>query len=338
MTSAPPRPPRVFEGDDPSLIVVEEPSAPSQAADRDATDPEAIAGPAERPPRRGIAWGSILASAMAGLVAIALTGWIVDFVSHAILRGDWIGQIALALIAVALLATLAIVVRETAAIMRLNRLARMRAEIGMAIELADVRRERAALRELVATIDGRADLKWSLARFREHERDVADPGDLARLADREILAPLDQRARRAVLASAKRVSVLTALSPVALIAVLFVLAENVRMLRAVATLYGGRPGLMSALKLGRMVVTHLVATGGLALTDDLLGQVLGHDLIRRLSRRLGEGAFNGAMTARVGTAAIHVTRPLPFLEAPPVRARDFIVELFRRAPATRPQA
>jgi putative membrane protein len=120
-----------------------------------------------------------------------------------------------------------------------------------------------------------------------------------------------------------------------LIAVLFVLAENLRMLRAIATLYGGRPGLMAALRLGRMVVTHLVATGGLALTDDLLGQVLGHDLIRRLSRRLGEGALNGAMTARVGTAAILVMRPLPFLETPPVRVRDFLVEIFRRFPDAR---
>src|SRR5262249_53574914 len=154
--------------------------------------------------------------------------------------------------------------------------------------------------------------------------DVADPGDLAKLADREVFEPLDRRAKRAVLASAKRVSVVTTLSPMAPIAVLFVLAENVRMLRAVATLYGGRPGLMAALRLARMVVTHLVATGGIALTDDLLGQVLGHDIIRRLSRRLGEGAFNGAMTARVGAAAIQVLRPLPFLEAPPVRVRDFL--------------
>ena len=62
-----------------------------------------------------------------------------------------------------------------------------------------------------------------------------------------------------------------------------------------------------------MVFTHIVATGGVAMTDDLLGQFLGQDLLRRLSRRLGEGAFNGALTARIGMAAIDVIRPLPFL-------------------------
>ncbi len=46
-----------------------------------------------------------------------------------------------------------------------------------------------------------------------------------------------------------------------------------------------------------MVVTRIVATGGVAMTDDLLGQFLGQDLLRRLSRRLGEGVFNGALTA-----------------------------------------
>ena len=71
-----------------------------------------------------------------------------------------------------------------------------------------------------------------------------------------------------------------------------------------------------------MVLAHIIATGGIALTDDLLGQFLGQDLLRRLSRRLGEGAFNGALTARMGVAAIEVIRPLPFLAAkPPTRAR-----------------
>ena len=158
-----------------------------------------------------------------------------------------------------------------------------------------------------------------------------------RLADRELLVPLDVMARRAVLASAKRVSVVTAMSPMVWPAMLFVIFENLRMLKGLAGLYGGRPGAVGAMRLARMVMTHIVATGGLAMTDDLLGQFLGQDLLRRLSRRLGEGAFNGALTARIGTAAIEVTRPLPFLDAEPVRVRDLLAELFRKgAPASQP--
>jgi hypothetical protein len=86
----------------------------------------------------------------------------------------------------------------------------------------------------------------------------------------------------------------------------FVLVENVRMFRSIAGLYGGRPGVLGALRLGRLVVGHLIATGGIAMTDDLLGQFVGQDVLRRLSRRLGEGAFNGALTARLGVVAVEL--------------------------------
>jgi putative membrane protein len=166
--------------------------------------------------------------------------------------------------------------------------------------------------------------------LQEHAGDVRDPGELLRLADRELMAPLDAAARRLVLKSAKRVLVVTAMSPMVWVAMLYVMVENVRMLKALATVYGGRPGALGALKLGSLVIGHIVATGGLAMTDDLVGQFLGQDLMRRLSRRLGEGAFNGALTARIGTAAIDVTRPMPFLDADPIRVRDLLPELLRR--------
>ena len=60
-------------------------------------------------------------------------------------------------------------------------------------------------------------------------------------------------------------------------------------------------------------------------------QFVGQDVLRRLSRRLGEGAFNGALTARVGVAGITLVRPLPFIEAKPPRVRDILGEVLRRS-------
>jgi putative membrane protein len=111
-----------------------------------------------------------------------------------------------------------------------------------------------------------------------------------------------------------------------LIAVTYVLIENLHLLRTLATLYGARPGSIGVVRLARMVFVHIVATGGVAMTDDLLGQFLGQDLLRRLSRRLGEGAFNGALTARIGVTAIDVIRPLPFLATRPPRVRNILAE------------
>jgi CRP-like cAMP-binding protein len=65
-------------------------------------------------------------------------------------------------------------------------------------------------------------------------------------------------------------------------------------------------------RLTRAVLSHLVATGAVAVGDDLLGSVGGGHLLSKVSRRFGEGIVNGALTARVGIAAIEVCRPLPF--------------------------
>ena len=46
-------------------------------------------------------------------------------------------------------------------------------------------------------------------------------------------------------------------------------------------------------------------------------------------RHLGEGAFKGALTARIGIAAIEVIRPLPFLAARRPRVREVLGEVLK---------
>jgi putative membrane protein len=166
-----------------------------------------------------------------------------------------------------------------------------------------------------------------MSRLAEHEGDIMNSSELLCLAERTLVAPLDPVARGIVAASAKRVTVVTAVSPGALIDMLFVAGENLRMLRRLATLYGARPGTLSLLKLARMVVTHIVLTGGIALGDDVIQQLVGHGLTAKLSARLGEGLFNGALTTRIGLAAIDVCRPLPYLEAPRPKFRELVAEV-----------
>jgi putative membrane protein len=329
------RAPRVFAPDDPKIVL-----PPAEPDSDDAGGPAASTADAQTrgglsgaDVQRGIGWGGLLVSAMAGLAGLAASVSFAHFVSAALERQDWVGWTALGLLSVACVAAFVIVMREVIGLLRLRRLTRLRRDVEKAVAARDRGLERSSVRRLRALFRGRGDVKWALARVRDHEGDVRDPGELLKLADREILVPLDVAARRSILKSAKRVSVVTAISPVIWIAMIFVAVENLRLLRALAGLYGGRPGTIGALRLARMVVAHIIATGGLALTDDLLGQFLGQDLLRRLSRRLGEGAFNGALTARIGAAAVEVTRPLPYLDAEPVRARDILPELFRRRSA-----
>ena len=75
------------------------------------------------------------------------------------------------------------------------------------------------------------------------------------------------------------------------------------------------------------VLTHLVATGAVAVGDDLISTVAGGGLLSRVSRRFGEGVVNGALTARVGIAAMEVCRPVPFSAA----RRPSVSSLVQRA-------
>ncbi|MEO0999642.1 MAG: TIGR01620 family protein, partial [Pseudomonadota bacterium] len=128
-------------------------------------------------------------------------------------------------------------------------------------------------------------------------------------------------------AAARAVATATALIPLALADVAAALIANLRMIRRVAEIYGGRAGTLGSWRLLRAVAAHLLATGAVAMGDDLIESVAGGGIVSTLSRRFGEGVVNGALTARVGVAAIEVCRPMPFVAA----ERPAVTSLTRRA-------
>jgi putative membrane protein len=333
MTSQPLRGPQIFEPDDPTLVVSREPMQtvlPFDAFDAEVQTaaPAATASVPPPVPIASMGWGTVLLSSLISLLLLAIGVWCANFVSTALARQDAIGWTATALVALAALATTILIGREIVGFLRLAHIGRLRNDADRALvrrdrdlEVATVRR----VRSLTATMRRR---RWDVARFREHERHMREPGQLFRLADRVLLAGADKEARRIVYESARRVAAISALIPFAGVVVLLVLRENVRMTRRLAGVYGARPGPAGGLRLLWRTLTYIAATGLLALTDDLTGQFLGQDILRRMSRRLGEASFNAALTARLGAAAVAVCRPLPFLEAPPIRARDVLPELF----------
>ena len=344
MSSEPPTPPdarrgpRVFKADDPALVVTAiEPDPPPRPKPQAATAPDEAADE-PRPGLRGSAgamfetgfrWGVLLVSALTGAAMLAAGLWFARFVSVGLERDDWIGLTIRGLLAVAGVAALVLLVRELVGWRRLSRLGRLRAQVDEAIAAKSAIGERKAADRIVALYRGRPELAWSLARVKAHRSDVHDPAALLTLVERDLIAGLDGLARRQITTASKRVATVTALSPLASIALAFVVFEVIRLLRRLATIYGGRPGFAGALRLARSVIGHLIAAGGLALTDDLLGQFIGQDVLRRLSKRLGEGAFNGALVARIGVATIAEVRPMPFLEAEPLRIRDILGEVIR---------
>lgn len=276
---------------------------------------------------RGLRWGSIFLGALGGLIGLLLSLWLYDYVLALIARDDWIGWVAVVLLGLVVVALLMMVLRELVGLFRLGRLGKIRHEADSAARQDDKPMAVDVTRRLKRFYSGREDLAWGMQRLAEHERDIMNAEELLRLGERTLVAPLDPVARSIVASSAKRVSVVTAISPNAIVDMMFVAAQNLRMLRKLATLYGARPGFFSLMKLARMVVTHIVLTGGIALGDDVIQQLVGHGLTARLSRKLGEGVFNGALTTRIGIATIDVCRPLPYLEQKRPRFRELVAEV-----------
>ncbi len=300
----------------------EEPLPAERRADALASGGAARAG-------RGLRWGSLLLAGLTGLAGLGLSLWLGTLVEDLFARQDWIGWLALALIGLVVFAAVMLVLRELWALMRLSRLGRLRQQAARAIAHDDKEAAAEVGGRLRSLYSHRPELDWGRARLAEHEADIMDAAERLTLAERELMRPLDVKARALVADTAKRVSVLTAVSPFALIDVAFVAQQNLTMLRRLAGLYGARPGTIGLMRLARMVVSHLVLTGGIAIGDDVLHQLIGHGVTAKLSARLGEGMVNGALTARIGIATIDVCRPLPFIEAERPRIRDIVAKLAR---------
>ena len=103
-----------------------------------------------------------------------------------------------------------------------------------------------------------------------------------------------------------------------------------RLVRRIAEIYGGRPGLLGLVKLARSIGAHIAITGGMAVGDSLLQQLVGHGIASRISARMGEGVLNGLLTARVGLSALAVCRPMPFSVDKPPGVSDVAPFLFSK--------
>jgi putative membrane protein len=264
--------------------------------------------------KRGIGWATVLGSALSGLALLAVGLWVERTVSDLLRLYPALGWLALACALVALLALLVILGRMVRDILHERRIEALRARADAALQGGTVETAAAIARELLVlystrpqTAEGRAALYAALP-------DLFAPRDVFSVAERTLMLPLDDAAKAEIGKAARQVSLVTAVSPRAIVDIAFVLVACTRLLRSIATIYGGRPGMLGLFRLARAVFSHLIVTGGMAAGDALIQQVLGQGLAARLSAKLGEGVLNGLLTARVGLAAMAVCRPLPFVD------------------------
>jgi putative membrane protein len=278
-------------------------------------------------PNRHARLGAIFLGALGSLITLAIGLWTDRLIRDLFARAEWLGWLAAALAAIAALALLVILVREVVSLSRLAAVEKIRNRAADAILRDDPKAARMVVDELASLLSAKPETAAGRQALHDLRDDIIDGGDLVRLAETEVLGPLDSRARLMILDAAKRVSLVTAVSPRALVDVAYVVFEAGRLVRRLSELYGGRPGTLGLFRLARSVLAHLAVTGSIAFGDSFVQQVVGHGLAARLSAKLGEGVVNGMMTARIGIAAMETVRPLPFTAVKRPGMGDFLSAL-----------
>jgi putative membrane protein len=328
------RKPAAFRLDDPHVIVADDETRAMRGTVQIVRQPENFDPPvpigSAPAPKRRFPWGPVFWSSLGGLVLLATGLATTALIEELYARATWLGTFGAALAVLAALSLVVICIREIAGLFRLASIEKLRARADLALAADDRDSARAIVRELAAKLSANPQLARSRGELQTHLTEIIDGRDLLHIAERGLMAPLDEEASRLVARTATRVSLVTAVSPRAAVDLAFVLFAALGMIRRLASLYGGRPGFLGMIRLVRHIIAHLTVTGTLAAGDSLIQQMLGHGVAAKLSARLGEGVLNGLLTARLGLAAIEVARPLPFAALPKPALSDIAGDLLRR--------
>ncbi len=121
-----------------------------------------------------------------------------------------------------------------------------------------------------------------------------------------LMQSLDARCESEIRREAARTGVLVSLSGVPLLDAVLCCWRNLRLIRRIAQIYGGRPGMIGTLRLGRMVLAHAVTVDITQHAADVLSARVG-----ALAAVGGQGLVAATLTVRLGLWTQSVCRPLP---------------------------
>lgn len=319
--------PKIFNVKDQSFKVTEEPKIYANAPHKNGTQENEFKTEnqsTEIPPgaRAGktlntklLSWGLLLFSSLFGLFTLWLTATLITSVEQLFQRNDIIGWLAIGLTTLLIISILAIITKEIVSLSKLKTLGNLKTKGQQIHDNNELKPAKKYARNIKHLYEHTPKREWILKSLKEQEQAIMDGRELIELIDTEIGSPLDKEAEKIISETARKVSVITAIAPGPFIDMAAITLLNLTMIRKISTIYGVRPGLWGLSRLGRNILAHLALSGGLAMTSDLLQPLIGSSIAAKLSKKLGEGMINGALTIRIGLSAQEVTRPIPYIIA-----------------------
>ncbi len=248
----------------------------------------------------GIAMGLLIS-----LMGFGFSFWLRDLYQNAQAAHQWLGYTVLVL-SLCLMGLLCFLVfKEIFGLLRIKSNIKLKNTLLKAQQKDDIIAVKKAVTRLIPLAADEQAFNHQL----QQQLDVKSVMELTEVA---LLKPLDQRAEKLIQSAAHQVAVSTALSKIPMLDMLIVFFINWRLIRSLCKLYGMRPSNLGLWKLFVHIVSHLMVTGGIALSEDVISSILGHNLTAKLSSRLGEGMINGMLTCRIGLKALDFCRPLAY--------------------------
>jgi putative membrane protein len=294
----------------------------------------------EWPPTRlgpWVAWFLAVASVVLGASFLL---WAERVYSRAQGISPWLGTAVASVLAAALFLTVMLVIREYAILGRMRKLSALRAKTAALLAGETIQAD--PTEELIALYKGRRDLSWATTAFWEevqrHSIEATDVTSRIMHFEAAVLSRLDERAHRHIEAAARHVATATILMPSALLDALAAIVINLRMIRRIAAIYGGRSSFLGSLRLARRVITHAMMAGLIEIGGDLVAPIFGGGLAAAASRRLGEGAINGSMTTRIGVVAADLCRPVPYIATAPPTVQALVLGALKGVTVGRAQS
>lgn len=277
--------------------------------------------------RRSFSFTKIFISGFTILVGLAIGLWVDNLITDLFAQNEWLGWFGVGLTSFMALGLIGLIWQEASAFMKLNSVGDMREQTSKINKSTSVNTAWKLVNRITNAISNNPMTSQGRQAIKDLEHDVVDSVNLIEFTERELFKNLDQQATQLISASAKRVSVVTAISPRALIDTGYVLFEMIRLARRISQIYGVRPGFLGTLKLLKSIAMHLAVTGAVSLGDSVVQQMIGQGVAAKVSARFGEGFVNGIMTTRFGIVAMEVARPMPFRARNRPSLSDFLSEL-----------
>lgn len=301
----------------------------SEETERVVPRERAIVAPAAPQPRRGSVWRRVglwgIGIAIAGWLAIDAYQWIVA----AFASSPTLGWLASGAVAAGVGGALIIIGREVRSFVRLTSVEAIHDKLAAkTLRPAEMRH---AVREVLGVVPKDREMQSAIETYQRQLQQHHTPAQQIDMLSRTVMAPLDRRAEAVVRRSTAQALGITAVSPTALTDVVFFVAMAVRMVRAVAAVYGHRPTAAATVHLLRRLVVEAGRLGVVDMASMGLTQHLGGAIAERLAASTAESLYAGQRMARIGLVTMSMCRPVPFEPGQmPGMFSSLIGNLFRR--------